>query len=160
MKADSSANVPGPATTRCGLAVSTWNPDRCPDQATHVLRFTTDSAHPLTVCARHREQFSPSFPHVLPIADGSDTGQTQPQWTVGDRLWWINKFTTTHSTAYDLAAEVVAEPTQMFMVISPSSPDTGLWRYMVQFTDRNGTVARTWVAEDDLAVTPPKPADR
>jgi hypothetical protein len=157
---DNPANMPGSITARCGLATSRWNPDRCPDHATHVLRFKADSAHALTVCARHMEQFSQSFPHVLPIAGRADVGQTQPRWTMGDRLWWINKFTTTHSTAYDKAVEVVAEPTQLFMVTAPTMPTTGLWQYMIRFTDRNGKVCQTWATEDTLAVELPKSADR
>jgi hypothetical protein len=145
---------------RCGLTASTWNPDRCPDQATHVLRSTADAPRSLTTCARHTEQFSKHFPHVVPIAGLTDLGQTQPRWTVGDRLWWVNKFTATHSTAYDIAAEVVAEPTQLFMVTAPTSPTNGMWQYTIRFTDRNGKVSQTWVTEDSLALEPPKLADR
>lgn len=157
---DNSANVPGSVTARCGLATSTWNPERCPDQATHVLRFKADAPHALTVCTRHMEQFSQPFPHVVPIAGLADVGQTQPRWTVGDRLWWVNEFTMTHSTAYDIAAEVVAEPTQLFMVTAPTSPNTGRWQYLIRFTDRNGKVCQTWVTEEHLRLSPPKPADR
>lgn len=106
------------------------------------------------------EQLSQSFPHVVPIIGQADVGQTQPRWTVGDRLWWVNKFTTTHSTAYDIAAEVIAEPTQLFMVTAPISPNTGTWQYLIRFTDRNGKACQTWATEDTLAVEPPKPADR
>ncbi len=106
------------------------------------------------------EQLRQSFPYVLPIVGSADVGQTQPKWTVGDRLWWVNEFTATHSTAYDIAAEVIAEPTQLFMVTAPASPRTGLWQYMIRFTDRNGKVCETWATEDRLAVTPPKTADR
>ncbi|MET9263776.1 hypothetical protein [Amycolatopsis sp. NPDC004079] len=106
------------------------------------------------------EQFSQSFPHVLPITGQAEVGQTQPRWTMGDRLWWINEFTTTYSTAYDIAAEVVAEPTQLFIVTAPTLPNTGLWQYMIRFTDRNGKTCETWATEDKLAAEPPKPTDR
>ncbi|MGV9839116.1 hypothetical protein ACWDUL_33630 [Nocardia niigatensis] len=106
------------------------------------------------------EQFSGHFPHVVPIDGPTDVGLTQPRWTVGDRLWWVNKFTKTHSTAYDLAAEVIAEPTQLFMVTAPTWPSTGKWQYEIRFTDRNGKVCQTWATEEELAINPPKAADR
>lgn len=147
-------------TARCGISAGSWNPDRCPNQASHVLRVTADSTQALTVCAQHMAQLRPSFPHVLPIDGQTDVGQTQPQWTVGDRLWWVNQVTATHSTAHDIAVEVIAEPTQLCMVTMPTRPRTGLWQYRIQFTDRNGTVCQTWATEDTLAAKTPTAADR
>lgn len=97
---------------------------------------------------------------MVPIVDGADVGQTQPRWTVGDRLWEVNPFTKTDSgDAHDRVVEVVAEPTQFFMITAPTARGTGEWTYMIRRTPPRSKAYNTWTGEDQLSVEPPKPND-